>query len=63
MLRGETVEVPEYNFNISRKEYKGRKIKLDTDDILIIEGIHALNPSVSEFIEKLRNSKSMLLHL
>lgn len=57
MLRGETVEVPEYNFNISRKEYKGRKIKLDADDILIIEGIHALNPSVSEFIEKTNKFK------
>lgn len=52
LLNGEEVEVPEYNFNISKKEYNGRKIKLQKDDILIVEGIHALNPMVSEVIEK-----------
>ena len=52
MINGKTVEVPEYNFTTSKKEYKGRKIKMEESDILIIEGIHALNPVVSDFILK-----------
>ncbi len=41
---GETVEIPEYNFTTGRREYNGKKIRLDDNKILIIEGIHALNP-------------------
>ncbi len=41
---GETVEVPEYNFTTGKREYNGKKIKLDDNKILMIEGIHALNP-------------------
>ncbi|MCD8282077.1 MAG: nucleoside kinase, partial [Prevotella sp.] len=41
---GETVEIPEYNFTTGKREYNGKKIRLDDNRILIIEGIHALNP-------------------
>ncbi|MCD8305725.1 MAG: nucleoside kinase [Prevotella sp.] len=41
---GETVEVPEYNFTTGQREFNGKKIRLDDNKILIIEGIHALNP-------------------
>ncbi len=41
---GETVEVPEYNFTTGKREFNGKKIRLDDNKILIIEGIHALNP-------------------
>lgn len=52
MLSGEEVEVPEYNFKEHKKEYKGRKILLGKNDILIVEGIHALNPVISNKLDK-----------
>ncbi|MBR1688873.1 MAG: nucleoside kinase [Prevotella sp.] len=44
LMRGERVEVPEYNFVTGKREYNGKKLKLQSDSVLIIEGIHALNP-------------------
>ncbi len=44
LMNGERVEVPEYNFTTGKREYNGKKLKLQNDSILIIEGIHALNP-------------------
>ena len=51
MLDGKEVEVPEYNFKDHVKEYKGRKIHLEKNDILIVEGIHALNPLMSSKLD------------
>lgn len=51
MLAGKEVDVPEYNFKEHVKEYKGRKILLKENDILIIEGIHALNPLISSKLD------------
>ena len=44
LLKGERVEVPEYNFVTGKREYNGKRLKLQNDSVLIIEGIHALNP-------------------
>ena len=44
LINGETVEVPEYNFTTGKREYNGKRLKLDDNKVLIIEGIHALNP-------------------
>lgn len=44
LMAGERVEVPEYNFVTGKREYNGKRLKLQADSILIIEGIHALNP-------------------
>ena len=44
LMNGERVEVPEYNFTTGKREFNGKKLKLQNDSILIIEGIHALNP-------------------
>ena len=44
LMNGERVEVPEYNFTTGKREFNGKKLKLQSDSILIIEGIHALNP-------------------
>ena len=44
LMRGERVEVPEYNFVTGKREYNGKRLKLQNDSVLIIEGIHALNP-------------------
>ncbi|HBZ34716.1 MAG TPA: AAA family ATPase [Bacteroidales bacterium] len=46
LLEGKEVELPTYNFETGRREYRGNKISLPQNAILIIEGIHALNPVV-----------------
>lgn len=48
LLAGETVEVPEYNFVTGLREYNGRKLRLEPGSILLIEGIHALNPRLTD---------------
>jgi uridine kinase len=50
LLVGEEVEVPVYNFTTGLREYKGKKLKLNDNTILIIEGIHALNPYLTSQI-------------
>ncbi len=50
MLRGETVEVPEYNFRTGIREYNGKKMKLGKSTVLLVEGIHALNPRLTDQI-------------
>ena len=44
LMKGETVEVPEYNFVTGKREWNGKRLRLQGDTVLIIEGIHALNP-------------------
>ena len=44
LLAGEEIEMPTFNFKIGKKEYKGKKMKLNDGDVLVAEGIHALNP-------------------
>ncbi len=46
LMRGEEVELPTFNFMLGKKEYKGDKLKIDESTILILEGIHALNPEL-----------------
>jgi uridine kinase len=48
LMKGETVEVPEYNFVTGKREYNGKKFRLSGDSVLIIEGIHALNPLLTK---------------
>lgn len=48
LLAGETVEVPEYNFVTGLREYNGRKLRLEPGMVLLIEGIHALNPRLTD---------------
>ena len=49
MLEGKEVTLPTFNFITGSKEYK-RKIKLDKDSILIVEGLHALNDELTKSI-------------
>lgn len=44
LLAGETVEMPKFNFITGKREYNGKTLKLGENDILVIEGIHCLNP-------------------
>ena len=50
LMQGERVEIPEYNFVTGKREWNGKKLKLSNDSILIIEGIHALNPLLTSKI-------------
>lgn len=51
LLDGKKVMIPEYNFKLSKKEYyQHNLLRMSKDDILIIEGIHALNPKVDSLI-------------
>ncbi len=50
MIAGEEVDVPEFNFVTGLREYNGKKIKLEPGCILLIEGIHALNPALTDRI-------------
>ena len=50
LLAGEEVDVPEYNFVTGLREFNGRKLRLEPGSILIIEGIHALNPRLTDMV-------------
>ena len=52
LLAGERVELPYYNFKKGVREYKGNFLKLGTEDILVIEGIHCLNDRLSHSLPK-----------
>ncbi len=49
-LAGETVEIPEYNFVTGRREYNGKKLFLEDNTVILLEGIHALNPRLTDMI-------------
>jgi len=48
LMQGERVEIPEYNFVTGKREWNGKRLKLGNDTVLIIEGIHALNPLLTK---------------
>ena len=52
LINGEEVEIPTFNFVLGQREYKGNKMHLGENDILVIEGIHGLNEKLSYAIPK-----------
>ena len=52
LLRGEEIEVPTFDFEHGTKVYKGNTMKLNDDQILVIEGIHCLNDKLTPLIPK-----------
>ena len=52
LLEGKTVELPQYNFKKGVREYKGDFLTMGPEDILVIEGIHCLNPGLSYALPK-----------
>lgn len=50
LLAGKTVEIPKFNFKAGCRE-KGKTMKLEDKDILIMEGIHALNPAMTSAVD------------
>ena len=51
LLSGEEIDLPPFNFETGQRDFKGKKLKLRENSILVIEGIHALNPELTEFID------------
>ena len=53
LFRGEEVELPSFNFKTGKREWKGNKLKLHADSVIIVEGLHGLNPvMLPEGVEK-----------
>lgn len=48
LLAGETIEMPHFDFKSGKRVYKGDFLKFDENDVLVIEGIHGLNPKTTE---------------
>ena len=47
LFKGEEVELPKYNFQTGRSEWSGKRLKLKGNEVLVVEGIHALNPELT----------------
>ena len=52
LLNGEEVSLPTYNFKTGKSEYRGNRLRLGKEDILVIEGIHCLNDALSYALPK-----------
>lgn len=52
LLKGETVEIPSYNFKKGSREYNGNYLTLEEGDVLVIEGIHCLNDQFTHSLPK-----------
>ena len=51
LLAGKEIEVPTFDFGSGKRIYKGKKLKMRENSVLVIEGIHALNPELTSMIE------------
>ena len=51
LLSGKEIEVPTFDFGTGKRIYKGKKLKMRENSVLVIEGIHALNPELTSMIE------------
>lgn len=52
LLKGEEIEVPHFDFTKGKKIFKGRKLKLEENSVIVIEGIHGLNEELTKKISK-----------
>ena len=52
LLNGEEIDAPTFNFHTGHKEYRGNKMKLGKDEVLVMEGIHCLNDELTYLIPK-----------
>ena len=50
LMDNQTVELPSYNFLTGMREYRGHHLKMEENSVLIVEGIHGLNPELTEHI-------------
>jgi len=66
LIKGELVEVPSYNFHTGMREWTGKKLKINDDQVIIVEGIHGLNETLTQDILREKKFKiyiSALTHL
>lgn len=52
LFRGEEVELPKYDFQSGKSKKSGNKLKMNDNNVLVVEGIHALNPELTAHIPK-----------
>ncbi|MBZ9692746.1 nucleoside kinase [Clostridium sp. M14] len=52
LMNGEVVDIPTYNFFTGKREWNGNKIKLHENGVLILEGIHGLNPILTSGVDQ-----------
>ena len=52
LVSGKATNLPTYNFATGKREYKNKNVKLDTNEVIIIEGLHALNDELTLSIER-----------
>lgn len=52
LFKGEEIELPRYNFQTGKSEKSGKRLKLGPNDIVVVEGIHALNPELTAQISE-----------
>ncbi|MBQ2098212.1 MAG: nucleoside kinase, partial [Bacteroidales bacterium] len=57
MMNGKRVEMPFYNFQTGKREYRGKFMTADDDTVFVVEGIHGLNPAMSQMIPADRKFK------
>lgn len=50
LLQGEEVELPRYDFPSGERVFEGKKLRIGDEDIIVMEGLHALNPLLSEMV-------------
>jgi uridine kinase len=66
LIKGEEVEMPVFNFHTGNREWKGKKLKINEDQVLVVEGIHGLNERLTKYIpheQKFKIYISALTHL
>lgn len=57
LVNGETIDIPRFNFEAKKREYDGRTLKVESDQIVIVEGIHGLNPRLTHMVPADRKFK------
>ena len=66
LINGEEVEMPSFNFHTGQREWRGKRIKINENNIIVVEGIHGLNEKLTNLIPKEQKFKiyiSPLTHL
>lgn len=66
LIKGEEVEMPVFNFHTGNREWKGKKLKISEEQVLVVEGIHGLNEILTQYIPREQKFKvyiSALTHL
>jgi uridine kinase len=66
LIEGEEVEMPSFNFHTGDREWKGKKLRITEEQVLVVEGIHGLNERLTQYIPKEQKFKiyiSALTHL